>query len=318
MVAIPNHDFAPEGLKGVIIGGRHPWPKEEAEPGLLARRCDTFLENEVEPPFLLRASFNAPHTPVLASRPFYGMTDPAAIDLPVGTAEEMMGKPQFERRNLWRQWCLHKLPRAKLMQARANYYDLCLQVDDAIGIILDSLRRHGHDQNTIVAFNCDHGNLLGEHGLGQKRNFYDPVVQIPLIISWPNRLPRGQVVTDPVELLDLIPTMLRLAELEIPSNVHGRDLGPQMLGAVSVPDRPTFSEVDSTGAYGPGGSHRAMVRHGRWKLAYSLTGAGYGEDGSLYDLDADPNELHNLHSRPECAKVVATLKRRIATWQALA
>ena len=317
VVALPNHDVAPEPLAGLIVGGRHPLPKEEAEPGLLAKRCEEFLANEVEPPFLLRVSTIAPHTPVLAAEPFYGTTDPAAIDLSIGTEAEAKTKPQFESHNLWRLWCFNKLSMGELRQARANYYDLCLQVDDAIGMILDSLRRHGHDKDTIIAFNSDHGTLLGEHGIGQKRNFYDPVIQVGLIISWPDHLPEGEVVTDPVELLDFLPTMLNLSGLEVPANVHGRNLVAQMLGQSRVPNRPTFSELDSSGveAYGPCTSHRAMVRDRRWKMSYSLYDAGYGEDGSLYDLEEDPKELHNLYSQTDCKPVIHDLKEKIAAWQ---
>lgn len=319
VVAVPNHDFAPQSsvTAGLIVGGRYPLPKEEAEPGLVARRCEDFFARQARPPFFVRVSIIAPHSPVLACSPFYGMTDPSAIDLPVGTEAEMRTKPQFEQHNLGRLWCFHKLSSDQLTKARTSYYDLCIQVDDAIGMILGSLRRHGLDDNTIIVLNCDHGTLLGEHGLGEKRNFYDPVVQVPLIISWPGHLPDGRVVTDPVELFDLLPTILSLIGLEAPPNVQGCDLAPQMLGESSVPDRPTFCEVDSSNAkdYGACTSHRAMVRHGRWKMSCSLYDAGYGEDGDLYDLDNDPQELHNLFGHPDYQAVVADLRNTIAAWQ---
>jgi len=318
VVAFPNHDFAPKGLQGVIIGGRFPLPKEQAEPGLIARRCEDYFANEARPPFFLRASFTAPHTPVLASPPFYGMTDPTIIDLPIGTKEEMKTQPQFEQHNLGRIWCFHKLSKEQVLKARASYYDLCIQVDDAVGTILRSLQKHGLDDNTIIAFNADHGNLLGEHGLGQKRNFYEPVVQVPFIISRPGHLPEGKILADPIELFDLLPTMLDLAGMEIPSNVQGQVLVPQMLGESSVPDRPTFCEVDTSSvpAYGPCTSHRVMIRRGQWKLSYSLYDAGYGEDGALYDLDNDPGELHNLFGSADHKAVITDLKQQIATWQA--
>ena len=200
------------------------------------------------------------------------------------------------------------------MRARANYYDLCLQVDDAVGQILGALQECGLDDNTIVVFNCDHGNLLGEHGLGQKRNFYDPVLQVPFIFSWPGHLPEGRISTDPTQLHDLLPTLMSLAGIDIPPNVQAQDLAPQLRGKRRVPDRPTFSEVQT---YDPCGSHRAVIRHGRWKLGYSLHDAGLGDDGSLYDLHNDPGEMHNLFAHRDCGEIVAELRKQISQWQAM-
>ena len=312
VITFPNEDHAPPTLRNVIIGGCHPLPKEEAEPGWVARRCATYLAKEAARPFFLRASFCAPHTPVLASRPFYGTTDPATIDLPLGTTEELKSQPRFEQFGPGRLWCFHKLSRADAMRARANYYDLCMQVDDAVGQILRALQDHELDEQTIVVFNSDHGALLGEHGLGQKRNFYDPVIQVPFIFSWPGMLPEGRTSTDPAQLHDLLPTLMGLVGIDIPTRVQAQDLAPQLRGERSVPDRATFSEVQT---YGPCSSHRAIVRHGQWKLGVSLYDAGYGEDGSLYDLERDPGELRNLYTDPASAPIGAELKERITAWQ---
>jgi|TARA_B100001971_G_C17909417_1_gene392093 arylsulfatase A-like enzyme len=61
-----------------------------------------------------------------------------------------------------------------------------------------------------------------------------------------------------------------------------------------------------------------MIRYGRWKMTYSLDDAGYGEDGSLYDLDNDADELYNLYTQPDYTSVVMKLKERVASWQEMA
>jgi len=310
----------------LIVGGRYPLPKEEAEPGEMALKAAEFLANEAKPPFFLRVSIIAPHTPVLASDPFYGSTAPDQIRLPLPTQEELAAMPKDESRRLRAEVGFSQLSPAQIAQARANYYDLCAQVDDAVGVVLDALHENGYADNTIIAFNSDHGVLLGEHGLGQKTTFYDPIVRVAWIVSYPERLPTRRVVTDPVELADFMPTLLSLAGLDIPKHVHGTDLVPQMLGEVSIPNRPVFSEIDqSQQALGEwddgrlaelrGRTHRAMVRLGKWKMWYSLRDGGYGEDGALFDLESDPFEIRNLYNCPDFVDVVAELKSLLAQWQ---
>jgi len=306
--------------KQLIVGGRYPLPKEQAEPGEMALKCEEFLAREAKPPFFLRVSIIAPHTPVLASEPFYGMTDPTAVDLPLPTEEELSEQPRDEACLLRREIDFTRLTPEQLARARANYYDLCIEVDDAVGTILRALERNGYADDTIVVFNSDHGTLLGEHGLAQKCTFYEPVVRVAMIFSYPESLPSGRVVTEAVELVDFMPTLLSLAGLSVPDYVHGRNLVPQMRGEASAPDRPVFSEIDlsqQSDAEACGGrhTHRAMVRKGKWKMWYSLRDGGFGEDGALFDLENDPLELKNLYNKPECRDVVGELKREIAQWQ---
>ncbi|NOY74235.1 MAG: DUF4976 domain-containing protein, partial [Kiritimatiellaeota bacterium] len=131
--------------------------------------------------------------------------------------------------------------------------------------------------------------------------------------------PKGGIINDPVELIDVMPTLLSVAGLDIPDNVHGKDLAPQIIGTLKVPHRPTFSEIDHSRSVLPAlrkfGSHRVMCRSDRWKLSYSLEDAGYGEDGSLYDLKSDPFELVNLFEAPDCQDIIKSLKNEIEQWQ---
>lgn len=113
---------------------------------------------------------------------------------------------------------------------------------------------------------------------------------------------------------------MALADLPVPENVHGRDLLPQIWGEIEAPDRPTFSEIDYTRAVPEAihtnGSHRALVRQGRWELVYSLSDGGYGEDGALFDLEADPHELTNHYDEPGQQDTVRELKEVATQWRA--
>lgn len=311
------------GKGDLIVGGHYPLPEQQAEPALLASRCEKFFKEEVKEPFFLRVSIIVPHTPVLASLPFYGTTERQKIRVPDGSEDELHSKPLYEQNCLPKYHPFHIFSDEELTRARGTYYDLCFQVDEAIRSIINSLTEHGYGENIVIVFTADYGTLLGEHGLGQKCTFYEPVIRVPLIISFAEWLPRSAIVEDPIQLIDLMPTVLRLCGIELPKKIagriHGRDLTPQMLGETGLPDRPVYSELDhSRSQYPvrrPYGSHRAMIRTRRWKLAFSLCDADYGEDGELYDLQRDPYEMRNFYRRPEYKGVVEELKQSILDWQ---
>ena len=303
----------------LMVGGRFPLPPEQNEPELLARRLDRFLHEEARPPFLVRVSISAPHTPILPASGYYGRTDPSLIDVPLPSETLGARIPRYEAEVIRSHQGYGELSEEQVAQARANYYDLCTEIDDVVGSIVDSVVSHGHGDTTIITLNSDHGTLLGEFGLAQNRTLFDPVVQVPFIMTTPALLPAGRVVDDPVELIDLFPTLMGLAGMDVPHSVQGRNLIPQIMGEAAHPDRPTFSEIDYAQALPKAvrerGSHRVMVRHRNWKMFCSLNDGGYGEDGALYDLGEDPHELRNLFDAPDRQDAIADLKCLIERWQ---
>ena len=313
------------GPDTLIVGGRYPLPADENEPGAVAARCEQFFSErlfreELQGPFFLRASIAAPHTPVLPAEEFYGVTDPDAIDLP--DYDDARGRPEccrYEREVLGKIYDFGPLSPAQRRQARANYYDLCTEVDAAVGRILVALEASGQAGNTLIVFTSDHGNMLGEHGIMQKETFYEEVVRVPLVVSCPGRLPEGTVIPEQVETVDILPTMLSLAGLEVPGNVHGVDLSSTMCLGFGDADRVTFAEIDLSISGIPeltrNASHRVMARTNDWKLVYSWTGDGFGEDAVLYDLANDPGETVNVYDDPRNADEVARLKRAVEEWQ---
>jgi len=308
----------PDG--SVIIGGRFPLPREENEPELAAARCEQFLSREAEPPFLIRFSISAPHTPVLPAEQFFGRTAPDAIRIPTPAEPMHTRLPRYDDEVLRRYQGYLPLTEGQVRQARGNFYDLCAEIDDVVGSVIDALERCGYGENTIIAFNSDHGTLLGEHGLGQNRMLYGPVVHVPFILCGPGLLPENRVVADPVELVDFFPTLMALAGIPVPENVHGQNLLPQIAGKSEGPGRPAFSEIDYTRAIPEvirtNASHRVMVRQGHWELVYSLSDGGYGEDGALFDLEADAHELTNLYDDPNHEDTVRKLKDIVNQWRA--
>ena len=98
----------------------------------------------------------------------------------------------------------------QIRNARHAYLANVSYVDAQIGAILDTLATHGMADDTVVLFTADHGDMLGERGLWYKMNFFEPSAAVPMILHAPGRVDAG-VVTTPVSLLDVAPTLLDLA-----------------------------------------------------------------------------------------------------------
>lgn len=157
-----------------------------------------------------------------------------------------------------------------------DLYDAELfRADEIYGALFDQLRQLGLYENTVIAFFSDHGEELGEHGQWGRHSYslYDELLRTPLILRGPG-VPAATVVSDPVRLVDLAPTLLALAGIEPPDNFMGEDLGPVWAGKERQP-RDVFAEkID----------------------LQVLIAAGYKiySDGRLFDLQEDPTEQRDL------------------------
>lgn len=182
--------------------------------------------------------------------------------------------------------------------ARRHFYALCTQIDQQIGALIGTIREEGILDNTIVMFTSDHGESLGNHGIWAKQNFYEGSAAIPMILMGVKdctRVSHGRTDDRLVCLADVMPTLLDLADIDIPQAVTGRS----MLGA-----RRDYLY----GEFGEGELSSRMIHDGRHKLIYYAAGNRF----QLFDLDADPNELHDLAGRPSNANVFEGLQNLLA------
>ena len=192
---------------------------------------------------------------------------------------------------------------------RAAYWAMCDHIDARVGCVLEALERTGQRENTLVIFTSDHGEMLGDHGLYQKGPFlYDPAVRVPLIVSWPGRLPQGVRVPALVELGDLAPTVLDAAGLPRHPGMQTRSLWPLLTGEAETD---TFREDVYCEYYNsnpnPEPIFLTMVRTERYKL---IAAHGY-RTGELYDLETDPGENINLWDDPDFAEVRTEMLQRL-------
>jgi len=305
---------------------------EVASSGVVAAQAVAYLEGRAgdDRPFALWLSFPDPHTPYEVPRAYADLVPPESVELPPPLPADA-ALPE-RTRVLQRLLGIEDASEADRRALIATYHAQVRFVDDGVGRVLDALERCGLTESTIVVFCADHGDFAGEHGLTRKGGaFYDALVRVPLIVAWPGVVPAGAVETSPVNLVDLVPTLLRLQGLPVPAAMQGEPL-PTVTDA--PPREATFSE------YGAGGppctladvdalpvprgleagqatlrwreaeGRRKMVRTRRHKFVTDPL----GDLDELYDLDADPHEHRNLAALPGHEVLIAALRARLLAW----
>ena len=269
-----------------------------------ARMAADFIREARTGPWLFSLNCFDPHPPFDPPQEYVDRYDVESLPGPLFRASDLeaqrrLGAVNFQSKS--------KSPgefNAKLDQAK--YWAQIELIDENVGRLLDLLEETGQRENTIVIFASDHGESLGDHGLRRKGcRFYEGLVRVPLVISWPGRFRQGLRSDALVELADLVPTLLELNGLPVPQRVRGRSLRPILEGRSDPHHHRDFvrSEYFCT-LQGPP-SRATMIRTRRHKLV-SYHGHGLGE---LFDLEADPGEFDNLWDDPGSADVRSRLIR---------
>lgn len=200
------------------------------------------------------------------------------------------------------------LPEERLRVALAAYYGLCEHIDSLIGQVLDTLEETGLARDTVVIYTSDHGEMAGNHGCWWKSNYYEGSVGVPLLARWPG-VTRPQSESNAVcNLMDIGPTLAKIAGSEYPYPVDGRSLyGILTEGADDSRPDETFSElIDPRGGV-PLASR--MIRSGPWKLWTYVDEQGLPP--ALFNLRDDPEELNDLGEDPEYADIRNSLLARV-------
>ncbi len=252
-------------------------------------------------PWMATVSFTHPHDPYVARREFWDRYDHDAIPMPTVTT---VADPDPHSRRLGHVMSTDTatVTDAHVRNARHAYLANTSYVDAHIGNILEALAAHGLDDDTVVLFTADHGDMLGERDLWYKMNFFEPSARIPMILHAPGHIEPG-VVSTAVSLLDVAPTLLDLAGVERPDTLDGDSLTTTS----QHPERTVLGEYLGEGAIAP----ILMIRRGDHKYVWSAP-----DPPQLYDLAADPCELHNIADTHPAATVYENEVH--ATWDVAA
>lgn len=182
---------------------------------------------------------------------------------------------------------------------RAAYHAMIALIDDMVAGLMAVLDETGQRRDTIVLFMSDHGEMLGDHGLIYKgARFYEGLVHVPMIFSWPGRVREGVVSEALVELVDIPQTLLEAAALPAGEGMQGKSLWPLLTGEAPDGRHKPYVLCEYFDALGmPDARHTraSMYFDGRYKLCvYHSHGTG-----ELYDLWEDPSEFRDLWGDPE-------------------
>jgi choline-sulfatase len=184
-----------------------------------------------------------------------------------------------------------------------SYYALVSYLDDNVGRVLHALQRAGLDTATRVVYTSDHGEDLGSRALWGKGTLTEEASGIPLIVSGPD-IPRGKRMTAPASLMDVFPSVLDCCGVALAPedlDLPGKSIF-QMANAPDDPQRLLLTQYHASGA----ASGAFMLRRGNMKYLYYV-----GFRPQLYDLQRDPEEMHDVSGDPAYRDVLNRLDREL-------
>lgn len=286
-------------------------------------------------PFVLFLPLSFPHCPYTAPEPYYSLYSPENTP---PLREKGSGKPRFhEEIRRYRH-----LDGTDYRKIQAVYMGMISFTDSLLGELMDCLDETGLAENTMLIASSDHGDYAGDYELVEKwpSGCEDVLTRVPLLIRAPG-CAKEYVVHEPVELIDLLPTMLESAGIPLKHTQFGHSLLPQLHGAPGDKNRAVFCEGGynlnepqcNEGYEKPGTSfmqnpntiyypkglqqkekpetvgRAVMIR----TMTHKLVRRTYG-DHELYDLQKDPRELTNVYGKPEYEGIRLELETRLLDW----
>jgi arylsulfatase A-like enzyme len=305
-------------------------PIEHCKPKFLELEACDFLTRHRRDPFILYVNFLEPHMPFFG--PLNAEHDPASVDLPPNFNDPLEEDEPLRYRLLVEQYRQRKQDGIDLKDEQgwrrliANYWGLVTQVDRSVGAILKNLEDLALDDNTVVVYTSDHGDMMGAHRLLAKTVMYEEAVKVPWLMRLPRNSAAGRMVSGRFSQIDMVPTLLDLLGRPVPSHLPGRNLRPVLLGErrqdrdvfiewntdrQELPESKNVAEDDTDRRRAANANTRAVITPGGWKLCLSD-----GDKSQLFNLAEDPGETHNLFYSGRHADVINRLRKRIEDWQA--
>ena len=285
----------------LVDWGTFPHRDEDKGDWKLASWTVDQLQQPHEEPFFLSVGFFLPHVPCYVTQKWYDLFPEDTLQLPPVPDDDRADTPRFS-------WYLHwKLPepRLRFLQEASQWKNLVRSylastafVDAQVGRIIDALDASAFAGNTIVVLWSDHGWHLGEKAITGKNTLWERSTHVPLIFAGP-KVAAGATCAQPVELLDIYPTLADLCDLPQPLGLEGHSLTPQLADASAARAWPAITTHNHD-------NH--SVRSLDWRyIRYA--------DGSeeLYNLREDPHEWKNVAQHGEFTSVKESHRRMLPT-----
>ena len=266
-----------------------------------ADKAIEFIETEGREPWFLSVNIFDPHKPFDPPASYLERYEASSLPGPLFRESDLSAQKRLEGVNF--QTAPRDPEAFRARELKAAYYAMIELIDDNVGRMVEALERSGKRENTIIVFMSDHGEMLGDHGLLLKGcRFYEGLARVPLIVSWPEIIAGGRISDALVELIDVAPTLLDIADLSVPQHVQGKSLWPILNRSAEETYHRDFVRSEYYRALkenrnqetGSLGTYATMIRDRRHKLVVY-----HGHDtGELFDLESDPDEFENLWDSP--------------------
>lgn len=238
--------------------------------------------------FAIFLAWGPPHNPYPTAPPeFQKMYDPATLQLRPNVPADLAARTRKEL---------------------AGYYAHCSALDKCIGQVWQTLKDAGIDQNTILVFTADHGDMLGSHGMERKQKPWDESLRVPMLWHFPAKLgSSAKRLTVVMSSEDLMPTLLGLCNVPIPDSLEGLDYSSCMAGGEN-PNCGNAALISCVAPFGEwsrhlGGREFRGLRSDRYTYVRDLHGPWL-----LYDNERDPYQMDNLVGRADAAEIQTSLE----------
>jgi arylsulfatase A-like enzyme len=315
------------GVRGQ--GGRSPYQDLD---WAWVHEAVRFLQSPPAEPFMLYLPLVVPHPPYSVEEPYFSMYDRGAVRRPLPA--QLDDKPHFMR-EINRSYGIDRLDEADLREIVATYLGMVTRFDSLVGQLMAALDASPARDNTVVILASDHGDYVGDYGLTEKwwTGFQDCITRVPLIAVLPGES-GGRRVDALTETIDVFPTIMELAGIDLQHTQFGRSLLPLVLGHTNEHRNAVFAD----GGQLPWEKHTletlwpkdtiyyektriqnddpttvakgTMVRTAEWKYVARLE----GREEELYDLKADPGELVNLAADEKYKDLIEDVRDQQLQW----
>lgn len=254
-------------------------------------------------PFFLYVSTGLVHPHFHTNRYWLDRVPVADVDIPPLDPTDHPCRQYQRMAKAWR----YGFDDDTVRQVRRIYLAMCAEADALVGAVYEAMHRTGLADDTYFVFSSDHGELALEHQEWYKMSFYEGSVRVPLAMTGPG-IVAGQRHSNLVSLIDLCPTFMEMAGLPSQRPVDGESLLPLATGRTDASRDSAYACFMGTTLNTSG----YMLRRGRWKYVVYV-----GYPAQLFDMEADPKELHDLSDRePEVVRALDAELRAIVDIEA--
>jgi arylsulfatase A-like enzyme len=253
----------------------------------LTDKVINFVNEKKGKSFCYMVSYPDPHGPNSVRAPYDKMYQDVKVPIPRSVNKTREQTPVWAAK-------APKITADTVRLLMPKYYGMVKCLDDNIGRILDTLRKNGQIERTIIVFTSDHGDLCGEHGRLNKGVPYEGSARIPFLIYTPGKIEGGTVVDEALSCVDFLPTVMSLMDVDHGLQVSGRNAANLFRGKGGRWRDLTILRSTSN----PQAQWLCAVSD-RYKLVYASSGKPW-----LFDLQKDADELTNRFTDPACQAIV--------------